>query len=62
MNYYLETKTEAEKPIGTRTRPAIRVLLLDGNPAEAADLCAKLADSRYVAFSVSTAIGVAQAI
>ena len=62
MNSYLQTKTEAEKPVEARVRPAICVLLFDANLAEAADLRAKLADSRYTAFSVSTATGVTQAI
>ena len=62
MNSYLQTKTEPEKPAETRPHPLIHVLLLDANPAEAADLRSKLADSRYVIFSVSTAIVVTQAI
>ena len=47
----------ASKP-ELRSEPAgrtpVRVLLLDANPAEAADLCAKLADSKQNAFSVRT--------
>ncbi len=45
-----------------RHQHPFRVLLLDANLAEAADLRAKLADSRYVAFSVITASAIDEAV
>lgn len=58
MSLDLQSTTE-ERPTGSRT--LVRVLLLDAHPAEAADLRAKLADSRHVSFSVRTATSIAEA-
>ena len=62
MNFYLQTESETPKPVESSARPVMDVLLLDRNVAEAADLRAKLADSRYAAFSVTTTSAVAEAL
>lgn len=62
MNFYLQTESEPPKPVESNARPVMDVLLLDRNVAEAADLRAKLADSRYAAFSVTTTSAVAEAL
>jgi response regulator RpfG family c-di-GMP phosphodiesterase len=62
MNFYLQTESEPAKPVEKSARPVMDVLLLDRNVAEAADLRAKLADSRYAAFSVTSTAAVADAL
>lgn len=62
MSLDLQNVTKTKEPKAAITRPVVRVLLLDGHPAEAADLRAKLADSRYVSFSVRTVTSVPEAI
>jgi PAS domain S-box-containing protein len=62
MNLYLPTRLESDTHSEANQRGTIRVLLLDANPSEAADLRAKLADSRHVVFSVRTAATVAHAL
>jgi PAS domain S-box-containing protein len=61
MSFYLQTQTKDQQHAGASARNPIRVLLLDANPSEAADLRAKLADSRQVTFAVRTAPSLAEA-
>jgi PAS domain S-box-containing protein len=62
MSTYLRTQPEDDKEISNHTKPRLRILLLDANLAEAADLRAKMADARHVVFSVRTAHSVAEAV
>jgi PAS domain S-box-containing protein len=55
MTLAFQSAAKVDREAQTNSRPAIRVLLVDANPAEAADLRAKLADSRHVDFAVRTA-------
>ena len=62
MTLYLQAQPKEAKPDTNGPRGTIRVLLLDPNPTEAADLRSKLADARHVAFNVATAISVTAAL
>ena len=62
MTLYLHTQAKDAKLDGGNSRSTIRVLLLDANPAEAADLRAKMADARHVGFNVITAVTVVDAL
>ena len=61
MGTYIDTQPEDGKKTENGNLPTVRVLLLDGNPAEAADLRAKMADARYVVFDVRTANSISEA-
>lgn len=62
MSLHLQSQVKGTESQAASSHGMVRVLLLDANPAEAADLRAKLADARHVAFSVVTAITVANAL
>ncbi|HTZ72587.1 MAG TPA: ATP-binding protein [Candidatus Aquilonibacter sp.] len=62
MNTYIQTQSEDDRQSENRRAATLRVLLLDGNLTEAADLRAKMADARHVAFSVRTAHTLSEAV
>jgi PAS domain S-box-containing protein len=60
MSLDLENAAKIEE-LSAGSKAVVRVLLLDEHPAEAADLRAKLADARHVAFCLRTVSSVAEA-
>lgn len=62
MSLYLQSQVKDASPHSANLHGTIRVLLLDANPAEAADLRAKLADAKHGGLSVVTAVNLPDAL